>query len=207
MDIRMMQNMKSILKRLGGVHNHEYLPTWADKLLIDLLQKRERIGQGHSGVAYRLNIDGVAMIAKAGFIENREVTTQRFACSIGWGLPIYSAHLNVDLGTKLDTEICPHCGPDWRTDIFRPNYEREDLYCWCDKVKDVVLMPEAVPVSKTTVSQDDEAVIYAAAKRIMDYAYKTMRHSPEIKTVMRYRDRYVFIDFGDPLFIETIFDV
>ena len=197
--------MKSILKRLGGVHNHEYLPTWADNLLIDLLQNRERIGQGYNAVVYRLNIDGVSMIAKVGFIESHEVTTQKFACSIGWGLPVYAAHLNVDIGAELDTEICPHCGPDWRTDIFGSKYERNDLYCWCDKVKDVLLMPEATAVSKTSVSDDDEILIYNAAERIMTHANKTMRHSPEIKTVMRYRGRYVFVDFGDPLFIETIF--
>ena len=202
----MKQNMKSILKRLGGVHNHEYLPTWADKLLVDLLQYRERIGQGFNGVIYRLNIDGVSMIAKVGFIESHEVTTQKFACSIGWGLPVYAAHLNVDLGAELDTEICPHCGPDWRTDIFRPHNKREDLYCWCDKVKDVLLMPEAILVPKTAVSEDDKILIYAAAKKITDYAYNTFRHLPEIKTVMRYRGRYIFVDFGDPLFIETIFD-
>jgi hypothetical protein len=202
-----MKDIKTLLEHLGGVHNHEYLPTWADKLLFDLLQHRERIGQGHSGVVYRLNINGVSIIAKVGFIESREVATQRFACSIGFGLPVYAAHLNVDIGTELDTEICPHCGPDWRTDVYKPHYEREDLYCWCDKVKDVLLMPEAIPVPKTAVSQDDEALMYAAAKRIMDYAYTNMRHSPEIKTVMRYRGRYVFIDFGDPLFIETIFDI
>ena len=201
-----MQNIKSVLNRLGGVHNHETLPTYADELMKELLICRERIGQGHNGIVYRLKIDGFPMVAKVGFIESFEIETQRFACSIGWGLPVYAAHLNVNLGIELDTEICPHCGPDWRTDIFGPQYERENLYCWCDKVKDVLLMPEAISVPKTAVSDDDEILMYTAAKRIMDHAVKTMRHLPEIKTVMRYRGRYVFVDFGDPLFIETIFD-
>ena len=63
-----MQNIKSILNRLGGVYNHEYIPTYADELLKDLLQRRECIGQGHNGIVYRLKINGALMIAKVSFI-------------------------------------------------------------------------------------------------------------------------------------------
>jgi hypothetical protein len=202
-----MTLFKFYITQLGGTHNHEYLPTWADELLIDLLQHRTRIGQGHNGVVYRVTLGDASVIAKVGFIESREVATQRYACRLGHGLPVYAAHLNVDLGNEIDKEICPHCGPKWRFDAFKSAHilSRDDLWCWCDKVKDVLLMPEAVPVLKQDATQADEDALYNLASQIMDYAHTALHHSPEIKTVMRYRGRYVFVDFGDPLFIEMIF--
>jgi len=209
--------LREFLENVGGTYPADLDETtrpapWEFYVIwmVHALKTRTVLGQGMHSVVYRVSLRDTDVAIKVGFIEPAEVDVQRKACQIGRGLPVYSYIHRIPLPDDLHQEICPHCGPDWRTDaILRAggnDGKRENLFDWCRYSYDALVMPVAEPVKKQDVSEEEEEALYQDALFLMSYASKKYStFLPEIKSVLRWRGRLVFIDFGDAMLLERLF--
>jgi len=197
--------LSDVLKIIGGHHvsgTRKY-----QKWLNWLLKKRVVVDCGLHGVVYRVQLSDASIAIKVGVIEEEEALIQRYAASIGYGLPVYGYYANSTLHWTVESEICLRHGPDWRREkAGLVSEDKDTLFCWCEYPKDVLIMPLAETVPASQISESDKQALCTAAAHIEDVARRKWRYVSEIRTIMKYHGRLVFVDFGDAIALERMFD-
>jgi len=182
--------LREMLRSIGGIHRvveDELTRLWISWLL----SSSDVFTQGGHSILYIKMLADMELAIKVGLIHPTKIKVQQYAARLGWGLPVYSYFREVEktvLGS-IEKELCPVCGPKWRAAAFW-----EEPGCWCTTPKSVLVMPLAQDLTSPITMQDRE--VQAMLDRIADCAIHRWDFLPEIKTLMEYRGRPVFVDFG-----------